>query len=222
MPFPCLFLSGVWEWFHRGRGKLETSVCTVSSGSLQWFGVTKPMMKLRCHYNSLQLLSMKFVPYSRVGYHTLKGLARENYVGLFSWLLWSFPRIVHRLLWKGCEEVCQVVLEATCESYIFHLRSILLWSWSYLVPQLQKFSLVQITSWGKFWHLTTVFSFLVISFFNGFYLYFRQSELTISEKKVLAEQLKTSQLIPVFEFKTPGRDSSWKKGLEDWQELMIM
>lgn len=156
---------GVWERFHRGRWKLEISVCTVPSGSLQWFGVTRPMMKLWCHYSSLQLLNMEFVSYSRAGYHKFKGLARENHVGLFSWLLWSFPRIVHRLLWKGCEKVCQVVLEATRESYIFHLRSILLWSWSYLVPQIQKFSLVQITSWGKFWHLTTVFSFLVISFF---------------------------------------------------------
>lgn len=116
---------------------------------------------------------MEFVLSSCLGYCILKGLAKENYIGLFKWLLWSFLRIAPKLLWNGCGEVCQVTLKASIRS-LFSLRQLCfsICILHFCGPGLSTSNIeIQLGSnyiIGKILTLTTVLSFLVIPFLKNF------------------------------------------------------
>lgn len=125
---PCFLPGGVWERFQGGRG----------SGYLCPRGVLCVLVVV-WRYQVRDKVVMSWWEFAvaicpHFGHPTLKGLSRESYVGLFSWWLCSFLKVVQRLLWEGREEACEVTLKQVLSVYLTwaaifsHLRSIFLWS----------------------------------------------------------------------------------------------
>lgn len=150
---PCPLQGGVWERF-QGAGEVETSVHGVSPVPLQWFGGYRVRDRVMMSRAESPVAKHEVCPLLSLQPPCTEGHSQIHLRGSFQLVAPSFLRTVRRLLWQGRAEVREVTLKPVLS--VFSWSGCIFPSAFYtfvvqvLVSQIQRFSLVQITSWGTF------------------------------------------------------------------------